>query len=379
MYMRRLFILILVLTLSSLAHAQGVTTATLNGRILDEAGRPLPGATVIALHGPTGVSSGVFSRDDGRYNIAGLRTGGPYEIRVSYIGYRTAVRPGVTLTMGQNLRADFRLREDVIEAGEIVVTAHRDEVLSASNTGTETHVSAIEIARLPSIARSIQDYTRLAPEATSKAGGQSIAGKNNRLNNFQVDGAVLNDAFGLTGEGMPTGQVNAQPISLDAIEEFQVQVAPFDVRSGGFAGGLINAVTRSGTNRFRGSVYWFGRNESLVGDLDGDEFGDFTDYQLGFRLGGPVARNRAFFFVQRRTAAPFEPIERGDRRIRASPSASGRARPICSGSWTSPETDTGTTPGDSTPSRRIRGTRRSLRGWTSTCRPGTGSRCATTW
>ncbi len=309
----RLSVPAFVLFLSSLVHAQGVTTATLSGQVLDDTGRPLPNATVIALHGPTGVSSGVFSRDDGRYNIAGLRTGGPYEIRVSYIGYRTAVRQGVSLTMGQHLRTEFRLRRDVIEAGEITVTAHRDEVLNASNTGTETHVSSTEIARLPSIARSIQDYTRLAPEAAAKAGGQSIAGKNNRLNNFQVDGAVLNDAFGLTGEGLPTGQVNAQPISLDAIEEFQVQVAPFDVRSGGFAGGLINAVTRSGTNRYLGSLYWFGRNESLVGDLDGDEFGDFTDYQLGFRLGGPVARNRAFFFIN------------GELRRRSSPSSAGPA------------------------------------------------------
>ncbi|MCY3556638.1 MAG: carboxypeptidase regulatory-like domain-containing protein [Gemmatimonadetes bacterium] len=295
------------------AYPQGITTAALFGRILDDSGAPLPDATVVALHEPTGVSSGVFSRADGRYNIAGLRTGGPYEIRVSYIGYRTAVRQDILLTMGQSLRADFQLDRDLIEAGEITVTAHRDEVLNASNTGTETHVSAIEIARLPSIARSIQDYTRLAPEAASKAGGQSIAGKNNRMNNFQVDGAVLNDAFGLTGEGLPTGQVDAQPISLDAIEEFQVHVAPFDVRSGGFAGGLINAVTRSGTNRFRGSLYWFGRNESLVGDLDGDEFGDFTDYQLGFRLGGPVARNRAFFFVN------------GELRRRSSPSSAGPA------------------------------------------------------
>ena len=306
-------VLNLVLIQPTPGFAQGITTAALYGRILDDTGAPLPDATVVALHEPTGVSSGVFSRADGRYNIAGLRTGGPYEIRVSYIGYRTAVRQDILLTMGQSLRADFRLDREIIEAGEITVTAHRDEVLNASNTGTETHVSAIEIARLPSIARSIQDYTRLAPEAASKAGGQSIAGKNNRLNNFQVDGAVLNDAFGLTGEGLPTGQVDAQPISLDAIEEFQVQVAPFDVRSGGFAGGLINAVTRSGTNRFRGSLYWFGRNESLVGDLDGDEFGDFTDYQLGFRLGGPVARNRAFFFVN------------GELRRRSSPSSAGPA------------------------------------------------------
>lgn len=305
--------LITVLFHPAAAYAQGITTAALYGRILDDTGAPLPDATVVVLHEPTGVSSGVFSRTDGRYNIAGLRTGGPYEIRVSYVGYRTAVRQDITLTMGQGMRADFRLNRDVIEADEITVTAHRDEVLNASNTGTETHVSAIEIARLPSIARSIQDYTRLAPEAASKAGGQSIAGKNNRLNNFQVDGAVLNDAFGLTGEGLPTGQVDAQPISLDAIEEFQVQVAPFDVRSGGFAGGLINAVTRSGTNRFRGSLYWFGRNESLVGDLDGDEFGDFTDYHLGFRLGGPVARNRAFFFVN------------GELRRRSSPSSAGPA------------------------------------------------------
>ena len=313
MYTLRLSILIFVLSLPSLIRAQGITTATLNGRVLDENGRPLPGATVIALHVPTGVSSGVFSRGDGQYNIAGLRIGGPYEIRVSHIGYRTAVREDISLTMGQNLRADFRMRRDLIEAEEVIVTAHRDEVLSATNTGTETHVSAIEIARLPSISRSIQDYTRLAPEAASKAGGQSIAGKNNRLNNFQVDGAVLNDAFGLSNEGLPTGQVNAQPISLDAIEEFQVQVSPFDVRSGGFAGGLINAVTRSGTNRFRGSLYYFGRNESLVGDLDGDRYGNFSDYQLGFRLGGPVARNRAFFFIN------------GELRRRSSPSIAGPA------------------------------------------------------
>lgn len=306
-------ILVLFLVQPSPAFPQGITTAALYGRILDDNGAPLPDATVVALHEPTGVTSGVFSRADGRYNIAGLRTGGPYEIRVSCIGYRTAVQQEIRLTMGQSLRADFRLNRVVIEAEEINVTAYRDEVLNASNTGTETLVSAIEIARLPSIARSIQDYTRLAPEAASKAGGQSIAGKNNRLNNFQVDGAVLNDAFGLTGEGLPTGQVDAQPISLDAIEEFQVQVAPFDVRSGGFAGGLINAVTRSGTNRFRGSLYWFGRNESLVGDLDGDEFGDFTDYQLGFRLGGPMARNRAFFFVN------------GELRRRSSPSSAGPA------------------------------------------------------
>ena len=313
MYATRLSILFLILSLPFQVSAQGITTATLNGRVLDENGHPLPGATVIALHEPTGVSSGVFSRGDGRYNIAGLRIGGPYEIRVSHIGYGTAVRADISLTMGQSLRTVFRLIKDVIEAEEIVVTAHRDEVLSASNTGTETHVSAIEIARLPSISRSIQDYTRLAPEATSKAGGQSIAGKNNRLNNFQVDGAVLNDAFGLSNEGLPTGQVNAQPISLDAIEEFQVQVSPFDVRSGGFAGGLINAVTRSGTNRFRGSLYYFGRNESLVGDLDGDRYGDFSDYQLGFRLGGPVARNRAFFFIN------------GELRRRSSPSGAGPA------------------------------------------------------
>ena len=306
-------ILILVLPTPTLVNAQGITTATLNGRILDDKGVPLPDATVIALHEPTGVSSGVFSRADGRYNIAGLRTGGPYEIRVSYIGYQTAVRRNVTLSLGQNLRVDFQLREDVIETEAVVVTAHRDEVLNASNTGTETHVTANEIARLPSIARSIQDYTRLAPEAASKAGGQSIAGKNNRMNNFQVDGAVLNDAFGLSNEGLPTGQVNAQPISLDAIEEFQVQVAPFDVRSGGFAGGLINAVTRSGTNRFRGSLYWFGRNESLVGDLEGDKFGDFADYQLGFRLGGPLVTNRVFFFIN------------GELRRRTSPSSVGPA------------------------------------------------------
>jgi len=280
--------------------AQGITTASINGTVLSQSGEPLVGANVMAVHEPTGTVLGAASRSDGRFNIPGVKVGGPYTITVSYIGYKTAKQEDIYLALGQDLRANFTLVEEAVELAEIVTVAERDAILTASNTGTATHVTTSQIERLPTIQRSISDFTRLTPTVNSAAGGQSIAGKNNRLNNFQVDGAILNDAFGLSDSGTPGGQANLQPISLDAIAEFNVEVAPYDVRSGSFAGGLVSAITRSGTNHFEGSGYFFGRNESFVGDnLFGEDqpLSDFDDIQAGFRFGGPIKQNKAFFFV----------------------------------------------------------------------------------
>ncbi len=296
--LKKLAVLMLIaLCLPAIMFAQGITTAAINGKILSKSGEPLIGANVMAVHEPTGTVLGAASRSDGRFNITGVRAGGPYTLSVSYIGYRAAKLENISLGLGQDLRVDFSLVEEAVELSEIVTVAERDAVLTASNTGTVNNVTTAQIEALPTISRSISDFTRLAPQVNTTGAGTSVAGKNNHQNNFQVDGAVLRDAFGLNADGSPTGSSGSQPISLDAIQEFQVQIAPYDVRSGSFAGGLINAVTRSGTNQFTGSGYFFGQNQDFVGDFEGNEFGSFDDYQGGFRFGGPLVEDKVFFFV----------------------------------------------------------------------------------
>lgn len=292
-----LILLVLLLTTPTLVLAQGITTASLNGKVTTQDGEPLVGANVVAVHEPTGTTFGAATRSDGRYNLPGVKVGGPYTVTASFIGYRTAKQEEVNLALGQDLRINFNLSEEAVEMAEIVTVAERDPIMTASNTGTVNNISTEQIERLPTITRSIADFTRLAPQVNTTGAGTSIAGKNNHQNNFQVDGAVLRDAFGLNSDGTPTGFTNSQPISLDAIQEFQVQIAPYDVRSGSFAGGLINAVTRSGTNTIQGSAYFFGQNDSFVGDFQGSEFGDFDEFQGGFRVGGPLVQDKVFFFV----------------------------------------------------------------------------------
>ncbi len=299
MLRRMLFVITLLMMVPAMIFAQGITTSALNGKVTAQNGEALVGANVVAVHVPSGTVFGAATRSDGRFNIQGVKVGGPYTVTVSYIGYHDAKQENIFLAIGQDLRVNFKLAEEAIEMSEIVTVAERDAILTASNTGTVNNVTTAEIERLPTITRSVADFTRLTPQSSSTGGtgATSIAGKSNRLNNLQVDGAVLNDAFGLNASGDPTGSINSQPISLDAIQEFQVQIAPFDVRSGSFAGGLINAVTRSGSNRFEGSGYFFGRNESFVGDLNQSKFSNFDDFQTGFRFGGPLVKDKVFFFV----------------------------------------------------------------------------------
>ncbi len=280
----------------------------MNGRITDTNGDELPGATVVALHVPSGSRYGTVTRGDGRFNLTGLRVGGPYTVTVTYIGYRTDTREGLSLTLSQDLTVNVTLRESGVEGQEVVVFGQGSSILNVDRTGAATNVSSEEIEALPTISRSIQDFTRLTPQIN----GGSAAGRNNRFNNIQVDGAVLNDVFGLAASGTPGGQAGTEPISLDAIEEFQVSIAPYDVRENGFTGASINAVTRSGTNRFAGSGYYFGRNESFVGDnATGAAFGDFSEFQTGFRIGGPIVRNKAFFFANAEIGRRGQPVDVG--------------------------------------------------------------------
>jgi len=278
--------------------AQGVTTAAISGTVTDQNGEPLPSATIMAVHEPSGTQYGTTSRLNGKYNIFGLRVGGPYKVTVTYVGYKTETRDNIYLELGENLTINFTLSTSEVKLSEVQVTANRNPIISNDRTGSFENVSAKQIQEVPTISRTFQNFAKLSPLFSGT--NMQAAGRNNRYNNIQIDGTQYNDLFGLGSSGTPGGQTGANPISLDAIQSFQVVVAPYDVRYGGFTGGGINAITRSGTNNFEGSVYGYGRNQSLSGlspDVNQTKLNNFSDYQYGFRFGGPIMQDKLFFFT----------------------------------------------------------------------------------
>ncbi len=301
--------LILLLTgITGEVFGQGVTTSAMSGRITDETGEALPGATIIAVHTPTGSQYGNVTDTEGFFRIPNMRVGGPYKVTISFVGYQTWENPSIYLTLGQTYGVNVQLAEEATELSEVLITADRNDVFDGNRTGQETVVDQNTIEALPTVSRSLGDYVRYNPLANIQEDTDgfaiSIAGQNNRFNTIYIDGAVNNDVFGLAGSGTNGGQTGVQPVSIDAIEQFQVSVAPFDVRQSGFAGGAINAVTRSGTNEVEGSAYYFWRNENLAGktptdneDIDREKLAEFTAKTYGFRLGGPIVKDKVFFFV----------------------------------------------------------------------------------
>ncbi|WP_048825642.1 TonB-dependent receptor [Hymenobacter sp. DG25B] len=266
----------------------------MNGTITDKAGAGLPGATVIAIHTPTNTQYVAPTNSEGRFNIQNMRVGGPYTVRVTFIGYKDAIREGLSLSLGQNQRLDINLSEATTELGNVTVTGQQNPVINSDRTGAATTVAREQIERLPTINRSLQDYTRLTPQSN----GNSFGGRSSSFNNVTIDGAIFNNAFGL--QSTVGSQAGAQPISLDAIDQIQVSIAPFDVRQGSFTGAGINVVTRSGTNKFTGSLYGFYRDQKLVGSKVGDFEQDYPKFRLhneGFRFGGPIIKDKLFFFV----------------------------------------------------------------------------------
>ena len=282
---------VLALLLATVVQAQ-VTTSSMSGRVTDVDGGVI-GATVIATHEPSGTTYGTVTNMDGRYNLNGMRVGGPYTVEVSYIGYGTNVAEEMTLSLGENYSHNVVLTEETVTLGEVLVTARRTRFTS-ERTGASTNISNERLTSMPTVSRSVQDITRISPYAGS---GLSFAGGDSRSTNFTVDGANFNNNFGLSG-GLPGG---GNPISLDAFEELQVVIAPFDVRQSNFIGGGINAITKSGTNTFRGSAYTYFTNQDLRGNRIGDEdFGVRSKESMnlyGFTLGGPIIENKLFFFV----------------------------------------------------------------------------------
>src|SRR5436309_10825275 len=243
---------------ASPSHAQGVTTASITGIVKDAQGAVIPGVSVIAVHEPSGTQYEAVTQGDGRFTIPGMRVGGPYKVTAALAGFTTEVQNNIQLQLGVAADLEFSLKIATV-AETITVVGQSDPVFSSSHTGAATAVMREDLAVLPTISGRITDITRLTPQY---GGSGTFAGQDNRANNVTVDGSYFNNSFGL---GVTTGAIGDRtgvaPISLEAIEQIQVQVAPYDVRQGNFVGAGVNTVTRSGTNTLTGSVYHRTRNE----------------------------------------------------------------------------------------------------------------------
>jgi hypothetical protein len=290
---RVLCVLLVVVLSAPIVQAQ-VTTSRISGFVLDSDGEALPGANIVAVHKPTGIEYGTTARLDGRYNLPNLKVGGPYTITVSFVGLKNQSMENVFLVLGETFTADFTMSDASTELDEIVVEGSRGD-FDSDRTGPETRIDNERLKVMPTISRSAADIYRLNPQSD----GNSFGGRNDQYNNFSLDGSIFNNPFGLDA-ATPGGQTNAQPISLDAIDQIQVAIAPFDVTMAGFTGASVNAVTKSGTNEFHGTVFGFYRNQDLTGSKVGGEsftVPDLSQTQFGFSLGGPIIKNKLFFFV----------------------------------------------------------------------------------
>ncbi len=291
-----------------------VTTSGVKGRISDEKNEPLAGATIVAIHTPSGTRYGTLTNEDGRFSIANMRVGGPYQVTISFVGYKPQVYDDIKLTLGNVTDVNVALSPNVTSLNEVVVSSGKNNIINSERTGAAINVSNDVVNAVPTISRGLKDFTKISPFANNAGSGTSFAGANNRYNQFAIDGLVNNDVFGLTSSGTNGGQAGIEPISLDAIDEFQINIAPYDVRQNGFTGGGINAITKSGTNRFTGSAYFYGNNQKLVGKNEPKTntkvpVANYYDYKLGFTLGGPIIKNKVFFFVNGEIARKNYPLQ----------------------------------------------------------------------
>ena len=310
--MKKTLLLLLVLAVAFFTaknvSAQGVTTASVHGIVTDTKGA-IPGATVTITHLPTGSVYSTVTRADGRFNLPNLRVGGPYTFKVTFIGYKDFVQDEITLSIGQDQKIDVKLEDNTTSLGEVVVKASAGKVINSSRTGARETINRQQIENLPTLNRSLSDFTKLTPSAN----GLSFGGRSSAFNNITVDGALFNNSFGLSGT--LGGQTNSQPISLDAIDQIQVDIAPFDVRQGNFTGAGVNTVVKSGTNTFKGTIYDYLRGTGLTGyNAAGTQITKvpFNYHQVGASFGGPIIKNKLFFFIsgeEERIAQPYSTYE----------------------------------------------------------------------
>ena len=291
---KSLLLSVAAMLFAATAFAQ-VTTSSMNGKVADKEGVGVPGAVVVAVHTPSGTQYYSVANSEGRFFINGMRSGGPYTVEVSCLGYQTVNYTDVTLTLAEAYTLNATLPDDSEMLKEAIVVSEAASKFSTEKTGAATNISNNQITALPTVSRSITDVTKLSPYGGN---GMSFAGSDGRTANFTVNGANFNNNFGLS-DALPGG---GNPISLDAIDEVQVVISPYDVRQNNFIGGGVNAITKSGTNRFKGSAYVYHRNENMRGNVvDGNEIAGARDKDrtttYGFTLGGPIIKNKLFFFV----------------------------------------------------------------------------------
>ena len=299
MLKRILFVLTAIVAFAGLTFGQN-TTSSMTGVVKGASGEALVGASVTATHNPTGTVFRTQTKTGGRFDINNANPGGPYTVVVSYVNFKTNTKDDIFLALGETQRVDFDLAVTDVELTTVVVASTR----APQKAGVETNISRERVAALPTVGRNISDLLRTVPQArlTSTEGAISIAGQNNRYNAFYIDGALNNDVFGLAASGTNGGQANIPPISLDAIDQIQVSISPYDASLSGFTGGGINAITRSGTNTLSGSVYYLYRNERLTGKTPTGpsnqalRLGKFEDKTRGFRVGGPIIKIKLFYF-----------------------------------------------------------------------------------
>ncbi|MDD4820858.1 MAG: carboxypeptidase regulatory-like domain-containing protein [Flavobacteriales bacterium] len=246
----RSFALLVVLLAGTLGAYAQVTTASIAGVVTDTNKEALPGATVKATHTPSGTVYYVSTQVNGRFNIAGMRIGGPYTIEISFVGYKNENISNVNLSIGEEATYNVVLAEDAATLDDVIIVGERNPIISSNRTGSQEIITRDKMDRLPTINRSLTDFTKLTPMSS----GSNFAGTSYRYNNVTVDGASFNNSFGLSSS---LGASGTEPISLEAIEQIQVMIAPYDVRNGSFTGAGINSVTKSGTNEWKGTAYWY--------------------------------------------------------------------------------------------------------------------------
>ena len=297
MQKRLFFLFAIVMFLTSALMAQ-VTTSGINGKVV-AGGEDVIGATVVAVHNPSGTRYNGITNEKGRYSIQGMRVGGPYTITISYVGYKNEVVENIHLALGEASVFNADLKEDATLLGEVTVTGKA----GVGATGASTQFSKAQIDNTPTVNRNIYDVATLSPLVkANKKGGITIAGTNNRYNSFQIDGMVSNDVFGLSSGGTIGDQTNVNPIALDAVEQIQVAASPFDIRQSGFTGGAINAITKSGTNEFKATAYTYYTDENLYGRWNQntglkEKYQNESTKTFGATFGGPIVKDKLFFFA----------------------------------------------------------------------------------
>jgi hypothetical protein len=293
--LKHVFAMLLLLSCTALLSGQGSTTSAMSGKIVDSQGEPLAGATIVATHVPSGTIYGATANGQGLFSIQGMRPGGPYKAEVSFIGYSKKTFTDINLLLGETYILNTGLTQSSTELNEVVVVGTSPSAFNTEKMGASSNINKQDMALVPSMNRSLGDYTKLSPYST---GTGSYVGREAYNTNVTVDGANFNNNFGLSGTNMPG--VSGEPISMESIEEIQVAVAPFDVRQSNFTGAGVNAITKSGTNQFRGTVYGFYRDQSFNGKKIRDTkltVAESAKKAYGFTLGGPIIKNKLFFFI----------------------------------------------------------------------------------